>query len=529
MLLVLSGVLAACQTATPVQDAETVETTSIIVEAPGGDSIDLDGQVVQGTIVISIPAEGWMKDVRFFLNGVLTETLTSAPFQLTIDTTALDDGAHTVGVEARMANNRVRISTSVDFTVANAAARQPDEVGDPEPAELDEKDAPLPFSLRGNPNFSREHLSPAQRTWYDRLWYDIANPGDLDPMALAARDDLYYYARTLHTYVQSLLTAFRMTGDLALLDVIDSITERMREELRDGWRDTLDGTNGTTDGYLNWVYRYGNSTLYQGKDTHQLNEMKTHALIATVAYVLELNRDLRSPSGRDYGAHADFWLDYLVNHFEAKWRERRGVPEGFPIMTRPHTHTYYSWLKWHYYMGKLTGDPSYHDEAIRMADVLWDEIRTVTTPSGRAYVWARSVLSEGGTAAYLHPTVYAGYVYGDIIEFHLEGFHSWASTANMHRFARTFTELIINTPDPVKDGFSSDIGGGQAQAGYESDPSWSDMHINRYRHNSYALISAWDTTTRLTTVSQEIQHTLRSEDTTNLAAGLFIASKIVQP
>ena len=386
-----------------------------------------------------------------------------------------------------------------------------------------------PFSLRGDPEFSRNQLNADQRAWYDRLWYDINNPGDLNPMALAARDDLYYYARTLHTYVQSLLTVFRMTGDLALLDVIDRITERMREELRDGWRDTLDGTDGTRDGYLNWVYRYGNSTLYQGKDTHQLNEMKTHALIATVAYALELNRDLRSPSGRDYGAHADFWQDYLINHFEAKWRDRRNVPTGFPIMTRPHTHTYYSWLKWHYYMGQLTGDDGYLHEATRMANVLWNEIRTVDTRTGPAYVWARSVLTEGGKGDYLHPTVYAGYVYGDIIELHLEGFHQWASEEQMHRFARTFTELINNKNDPVKDGFSSDIGGGTTQAGLDSDPSWSDMQINRFRHNSYALISAWDTTNQTTTISRDIQHALRSRDTTNIASGLFIDAWLKQP
>src|SRR5690606_10309211 len=110
-------------------------------------------------------------------------------------------------------------------------------------------------------------------------------------------------------------------------------------ELADSWRGTADGTK-QKDGYLNWVWRQNHGEAYQGKDTNQLDEIKTHAMIASVAYALELNRDLKSPGGRNYGAHADFWQDYLVNDFEAKWRDRRNKPTGFPFIMRPHTHTY---------------------------------------------------------------------------------------------------------------------------------------------------------------------------------------------
>ena len=141
-MLMVMVTIAACQTQEPVeQAADTVETTAVMVDPPGSESADLEGQTVHGTITLSIPAEGWMKDVRFFLDGQLVLTLTAAPYHLTLDTTTLDNGAHTIGVEARMANNRVRISTIVDFHVANNAAApgepaiQPNEPPGDEPAE----------------------------------------------------------------------------------------------------------------------------------------------------------------------------------------------------------------------------------------------------------------------------------------------------------------------------------------------------------------------------------------------------------
>lgn len=385
------------------------------------------------------------------------------------------------------------------------------------------------LSLRGDPAFDGETLSEEKRGWYDALMVRIASPAnDFDPMRVARRDDVYHYGRTLHTYVQSVLLAFRVTGDLALLDHVDAIAEVMREQLRDGWRGTLDGTDGTRDGYLNWVFRYGNSTTYQGKDTHQVNEMRTHSMIAMIAYALHVNRDLVSPGGRDYAAHADFWVDYLVNHFEAKWRERRNVPTGFPIMIRPHTHTYYSWAKWHYYMGLLTGDGAYTAESERMAGVLRDELREVSTASGTAYVWARSVLAEGGGDSSLHPTTYARYMYADIVELHLEAFEWWADAVHLERFARTVTAFVIDTADPLRNDFSHDIGGGVDRAGLQSDASWNRMSVARYAISGYAHIAAWDASGALPELSAAIQDQRvdRDRETMPLMAGAILDTAI---
>src|SRR5690606_39479962 len=87
---------------------------------------------------------------------------------------------------------------------------------------------------------------------YRRLWTSI-DDSVYDAYKWARSDNLYKYARDLHTHVQFLLHAFRLTGDLKLLDEIDYIAEIMRGELHDSWRDVREGSAAPgKDGYLNW-------------------------------------------------------------------------------------------------------------------------------------------------------------------------------------------------------------------------------------------------------------------------------------
>ncbi|MBX3144962.1 MAG: hypothetical protein KF813_14480 [Trueperaceae bacterium] len=378
--------------------------------------------------------------------------------------------------------------------------------------------------LRGNPSFSPSSLSSAARSSYDALWSVIRNPSGQNPTAWASSDDLYVYARTLHTHIQSLLLAFRVTGDLALLDEVDRLTTIMRSKLHDSWRGTRDGSS-QRDGYLNWVWRGSDDKTHAGKDLNELDEMKTHALIAVVAYALDLNRDLRSPGGRNYGASADYWEDYLVNHFEKKWRSRHGKASGFPFMVRPHAHTYHSWLKWHYYMGLLTGKSGYTREAERMAGIIWNrELKTVSTSTGTAYVWARSIVSEGGGENYLQPTTYARYVYADIVELHLEGFGRWADTSEVRRFANTVSGMIIDKAGRKSsyDWFSSDIGGRTARAGIRVDSSWERMDVYKYQASGFPLIMAWDTSGRMKTITDEVRSLVGGIKTAEMAAAYLL-------
>ena len=376
------------------------------------------------------------------------------------------------------------------------------EPSEPEPTEPEPIEPPLNQyspSLRGDPSFDASRLSGEAAAWHGSVIETIAYPGsDLDPLYLAGSDDVFGYGRPLHTYVQSVLFAFRLTGDLELLDHVDVIAERMRAELHDSWRGTKDGTDGTSDGYLNWVWRYSDGDRYVGKDTHMMDDMKTHAMIAMIAVALDMNRDLVSPGGRDYAAHADFWQDYLVNHFEAKWRERQRKPTGFPIMTHRVMHAYLSWAKWHYYMGVLTGDAAYTNEASRMANHWWAEMRTIATPSGPGYVYPQTVLGLGGTSNILMPTVYASMVFADVVEMHFEGFDRWASAEELRRFARTFAEIVLDTDDPVANGYSQCIGGGVERAGL---PTYAANLVrgtaNRYALSGFPHIAAWDASKRV--------------------------------
>ena len=413
---------------------------------------------------------------------------------------------------------------------------QPEPQPAPQPAP-EPKPAPQPAkdrdgsSLRGDPSFKASSMPAEAQVWYRRLWEGIESPNSsYDPDKWAKSGDLYTYARSLHTHIQTLLMAFRFTGDLKLLDEADRLVELMRAELHDSWRGVVDGSRVSDgkDGYRNWVWKQNHSDFHTGKDLNKLDEMKTHAIVAAVAYALDLNRDLKSPAGRNYGAHADFWVDYLVNEFEAKWRKREKKSSGFPIMTRPDNHTYYSWTKWHYYMADLTGNSAYRKEAERMASILWDnEIFSASTSNGTAYVWNKGVLSLGGSQDYLEPTTYARYTYGDTLEFHLEGFHKWASEENLRRATRTIATWVID-PDGAKRGtdwFAKDIGGEKRRAGIDPDPDWGRMDIYRWEASPYVWLMHWDSTGRMKDITKKAQDRLGGPEahrTVYIPAGFLI-------
>ena len=526
VLGVLTTLLVGCQQVA-LSDQRPNHELIVTVGPPGARDTELDRQTVRGTIVVSISQEGWMREVRFYLDGDLEHTLRSAPFELEIDTTELTDGPHTIGIEALMSNGRIHASETVEFYVSNTTPPPTEETEEIDDEPTEEPTAPSyrGTSLRGDPNFSRNQLNQEQRTRYDRVWQEI-NDHNAAITTDAKSGDSYTYSREYYSHIQAVLLVFRLTGDLALLDYVDTLAQHMRNQLADGWYGTLDGTDGTTDGYLNWVDKRTSSSAHRGKDTWRANEMGTHALVATIAYALHTNRDLTSPTSRNYAAHADFWKDYLVNHFEAKWRQRAKVPTAFPIITNPHTTTYYKWMAWHYYMGQLTGHNAYTNEATRMADAQWAEHFPIETAQGPAYVWARSLDSLGGNQSHLlHPTTYARHVYGLSVDFHLEGFHNWASPETMTRFARTFTTAIIDNPDPIQNGMAADVGGEKDTLHLVSDDGWSRMQSARFADSNYGFIGAWDDTGEIRALTDTIQDIYDgSRDTTRLAGALFLDS-----
>lgn len=363
-----------------------------------------------------------------------------------------------------------------------------------------------PRPLRGDPAFDPDALEPEARRWYDALWDAITRSDTNDAITeLALSDDLYQYGRTVQTHVVALLTAFRVTGDLALLDEVDRIAELMRSRLRDPWRGTVDGTSGTRDGYLNWVFRAGSSRAQQGKDLHPFDEMRTHALIAEIAWALHNNRDLVSPNGVPYGARADFWTTYLVDHFEAKWRERNAVPAGrFPFLEHESLHATVAFVKYHYYLGSILNDERRFAEARRLSALVLDRFVVVATDAGPAWVWPR-LLGPTDELAYLQPTTYARYVIGDAVDLNLEGVRGWADPEFPTRLAATVRAFVFSDR-AAEPGFARDIGGGSVRGGLDATDAdaWDRFSDNAYAVSSIGAVALWDRSGTIAAVTCEV-------------------------
>jgi hypothetical protein len=244
----------------------------------------------------------------------------------------------------------------------------------------------------------------------------------------AQSGNLYNLGRGLHTHIQSLLWAFRATGDLQILDEVDRLAQIMRSSLDDSWCAGVDSPDPRygyvgEDGFVNWRWLSSGSTLHYCRDVHKLDESKTHGLVATLAYAYELNRDLEGPSGVDYAERADFWADYLFNHYEKKWQERMGRDDALTrVEGYDSGHAQLTNIKMHYYLYRLSEDEKYLERAHGMSEQVFGAFRTTPTPNGDAYVWSRRWIAEAGdTAMYLHPATYARYVFADFAELHVEG------------------------------------------------------------------------------------------------------------
>lgn len=386
--------------------------------------------------------------------------------------------------------------------------------------------------MRGDLDFQPGDLPDSAGRLYEELRISIDSPEQREYIdRLAASDNLYEYGRLVQTYISALLTALRLTGDLALLDRVDELSQSMRAQLDDSWRGVREGNRRDgKDGYLNWVWGSGNSDYHQGKDVHETDEIRTHALVAEIAWAFRLNSDLPSPAGVDYGERSDFWLGYLENHFEAKWRERNDVAwPRFPFLQRPYVHPTLALTKYHYYMYRLTDRREYLREAMRLSDVLFAEIREIETDAGAAFVWRRSIISHGGNENYLMPTAYSSLVIVDALSLHFEGFYGWADRHMPSGLATMVAEFLI---DNGTTDFARDIGGGQARAGIRASSvrDWKRQTATEYSINSFGLLAAWDESGKIAEVSREIYRDLPSRHRyPYIPAGLLVAEVLKDP
>lgn len=332
--------------------------------------------------------------------------------------------------------------------------------------------------MRGDPAFDQATLPSDVNVYYQDV-LDTLNRPDYYPNSIEAAltGDLYQIGRVVNVHVTTLLTLFRYTHDLQLLDAVDLTMQAARS--------TLSDTNG--DGFRNWRWLHDpRNPQWYGDDFHVMDEIMTHGVVAAVAWAYQNNRGLTSPSGIDYGERADFWRRYLKNDFEPKWQARNNV-SSLRYLRVDLMHPYMQAIRYYHYMGLITGDSGYTDEAQRLANDLLREIKEVPTASGTAYVWGMGLRSKGSAVRFVQPTLYANYTVQTMQELALEGMAPFADSDFMVKVARTVTTFVL---DNGADDFAVDIAGNRSLGGLDPAPFIpNDAAYNRLTRAHWAIMS----------------------------------------
>lgn len=211
------------------------------------------------------------------------------------------------------------------------------------------------FGLEGNSSFNP--ASPTLKdgtaitgdmlTYYNAMMYKVANPaaGSTSSNIITRMQvlDSYNLGRDVQMLQTPMMNAFRLTGDLRILDLLvrayDQLTPVNSYGLVNAWsgwtciggevggRDgtsCLDGSAGPDhpwSGYASVLYRGGGGTTWnQGTDLDNFNTFKFWAQAAEFTWALHQNRGKTSPAGYTYSTHADTWRSLLLD-FVRTWSE----------------------------------------------------------------------------------------------------------------------------------------------------------------------------------------------------------------
>lgn len=298
------------------------------------------------------------------------------------------------------------------------------------------------YPMLGNTNFDVSSLPTEAQVWYERLLnqdvtslsvYRLASdPGDIETVGEAL-----LYA------VLPLLSAFRVTGSLAILDRIDVLMQAAYSSLED-----VD-----QDGYLEWVWRTPTPAFLYLTDNHMATS-GISALIYQMAYCYELNKNKTSPSSVNYSDRSDQWRNFALNHF---------YPDtGLPADNLRHRTIagirgmYYNWcltgdiLSWkkfkeylqYYTISTITRYNGVVANGLQLKEdrYVWDH--------GTPYPW----LAAGSYGWQF--TNYAQYTLANIIDLCLEGilpFNTNEITRYVHTAEFVFSEGLDHIKDNVND------------------------------------------------------------------------------
>jgi len=415
------------------------------------------------------------------------------------------------------------------------------------------------LSLVGDPDFDEGDLNGDMRRWYDRLRRAV-DASLADQVALVARDDVYEVARSAYLFNHALLVGLRSTGDLRFLDAADDVAQAMRNVLRDEWCGRVSnrvdvnvryGTVREPDGFVNFRLRRDDGDIHYCRDTGDLNETLAHGHIALLMYAYHVNRDNPSPSGIDYGERADFWLDYLRNHFEAKWRERTNVSApDMDFIALKFCHTYHQMLLYYTYVGLRLhddgddGGDAYLRQSMRLTDGMFSVAYVegqrpggfidVDTPLGEAVVYSFGAPgAEDAADTHLEacPVTYARYMHASILNLRLDGVPGWDDDT-MQRLATGLAHFVVDT-DPLDgrtDPFAAGVSGEGRVAMLPPTEYRQRVSVQRFADTPFAALSAWDGSRTLERVLLEVYETVEASvdepASVHIPAGKLLASRL---
>lgn len=404
--------------------------------------------------------------------------------------------------------------------VEQYAARSPD-VGEPV------------LSVVGNNQFEAARLSNDERLWYERLRHaiDASLPDMLDR---AARDNSYDIGRWLFQFNHAALIGLRSTGDLTFLDDIDEVAQVIRSQLRDGWCGNVPrsvmvneryGQVREPDGFLNFRWHVDRDHRDYCRDTGDLDEALAHGHMAMVMHAYDQNRHLESPAGIDYGERADFWMMYLREHFEEKWRVRSATTwPAMDFIDLKYCHTYTQMLLYYYFVGATlledgnSDGAAYLRHALRLTDGMFDVpyipnehpggfIET-DTPLGSAVVYsvgAPGSLDVGSIHLQACPTTYARYSMTSVLTLHLEGFYRWDASI-MAKLAAGIAYFMIDTDDLASRElpFAAGVTGERQVSGLVPTEYRNRTSIDDFGWSPFAAFARWDESGTIHRTAKEV-------------------------
>ena len=414
------------------------------------------------------------------------------------------------------------------------------------------------LTLVGTADFDADDLDEVQRLWYERLWRAVDASID-DQVASAEEDNAYTAGRTIFLFNHTLLAGLRTTGDLAFLDAVDEVAQAMRAQLSDSWcggvANSVDvnvryGTVRSPDGFLNFRLRRG-SDIHYCRDTGDLNETLTHGHLALVMYAYHVNRDNPSPGGIDYGERADFWLDYLRNHFEAKWRQRSNTAwPDMDFIDLKFCHTYHQMLMYYTYLGlrlHSDGDPAadvYLRQSMRLTDGVFNVpyragqqpggFIDVDTPLGEAVVYSFGAPGSSDTPeTHLEacPVTYARYMLSSVLNLRLDAVAGW-DDGIMQRIATGLAYFVVDT-EPLTDKprpFAAGVSGEETVRALPPTEYRDRVTIDRFAATPFAAWSVWDASRTLERSALEVYDAVEADSddprSVHLPAGMLLVATL---